>query len=332
MKQTLINRGFILALVTIALYSCKKEPEPVWVDKTETVPSVNYTSPKDFNKKMLPAPQQFAIDASKKVTITTSSGSNFTFDPGSFYNTSGYINSGNIDIKITEVNKTSEMIATGAGTEAIKGILASAGMFKIEASQSGKPINLDMNKPISVQIPAGPNATVDGFKLFKGTENPSEDKVVWDEAEQDSSTGFDSLRLEKIGSKNIFTFKMNFLNWCNLDQYYNYKQGTAESIKVSVTGDYGNLNTEIYLYFTTTGGAKGAVRMYSDQTNKQWNTSGYKLPLNDKFKIIATAININTKQLEYQILNITHETGKVHNFDRMTPISETDLEAIMKTL
>ena len=330
MKKLKINTLLFFAGVTLVFLGCKKEPETLFISKTNPVPTVAYTSPRDFNLKMMPATQSFKIDASKAIKITTASGSTFSFDAGSFYNTSGLINSGNIDIKITEVNKTSEMMATGAGTEATNGILASAGMFKIEASMNGTPVALYMLRPIKVEIPASNDAKVDGFKLFKGIENSTKDKVTWVEAPQDSSGTSDSIRLEKIGQKKIFSFRLNFLNWCNLDRFFNATGG--ESIRVKIEGDYGNLNTNVYVLFTLPDGPKGMVQLFSNQDKKEWNTSNYNLPYNNKYTLICTAINLVTKQLEYAIMDMQHQADKTYTFEKLTPISEEDLEAKFKAL
>jgi hypothetical protein len=316
-----------LSITSAVLVACVDKAEPLI---GTAVPKVSYTSPNNFNQRLLPVVQSFSIDASKAMTITTSSGSSFEFETACFYNTSGYINSGTVDVKITEVSETSEMMATGAGTESNLGLLASAGMFKIEASQNGKELSLDPNRSIKVQIPANEGATVDGFKIFKGTENPSKDRIIWYESPDTNS--LNGVRLEKLGQKYLFNFGLTFLSWCNLDRYAN--AGGGEPIVVAIDGDdYGNFNTNIYISFELSGGGpKGMVQLFSDATLKQWNTANYNLPFNDKFTIIATAVNLDTKQLEYGIMEITHTPDKIHTFTKLTPISEANLEAKFRAL
>jgi hypothetical protein len=323
--------GILLTIAAVSfMASCKKEIKPV--AKATPVKSSFY----DFThwKSALTDPiQNFQLDASKGGTIRGDRGYTFTIAPSSLKDRNGNTVSGTVKVELIEVTNVIEMMATGAQTEAVDGILGSAGMFKLEITQNWNRLQLNKSKPIQATVTANPDAQLDNIEVFQGrSESDNTDTVIrWLRGNgprplfADSLEEFyDSLKMvwEK---KRVIKFELTFLGWCNLDAYFN--SPTGESIQVKVSGVEDHIDTRVIMHLIQNN-LKGLIDLNPIKNVNNpidYTSKPYNLPLGWEIRIIVVTRD-KDYNLSYETRTITNTQGIVHEFKNLKPISDKDLE------
>ena len=107
-------------------------------------------------------------------------GTKISFEKESFEDLEGNPIEGEIEINLTEVMKTKDMVLQKISTNTVDGrILETAGMIHLEATSNGKILKLKEGKEFTVEIPN--RKKMDGMNLFYGVPN-TEGIMEWEEA------------------------------------------------------------------------------------------------------------------------------------------------------
>jgi hypothetical protein len=329
------------AATILLIAGCKKDL--VFITPGAEKQTSAYSSFSEWQKSRPLPTQFFTLDASKGGTICGDRGYTFTFRPGTLVDRSNKPIEGAVDIQLLEVTNAYEMMASGAGTWATNGILASVGMFSLNISQNGQEVFVNRSQPIQSMVTANPNASMAGIELFRGAIDTTlgillEDLGVRWQVQASSGFNADTLRdvwdsiQKRYVKRRCIRFNLNFLKWCNLDKYINNADG--QKIVVEIPGINGHTDTKVYMYFEEEN-LKGMVPMF-DETKaavhaKIYTSRHYNLPLDWKIRIIVVTRD-KKGTLLYETRIITNTKGAVHEFKDLKSISDEDLEAFFRGL
>jgi hypothetical protein len=335
MKNKIVFAAIILA-VTLGFFACKKDRTTVFVNNkpNNSTPASKFSTMSSFYKTLRPQTQSFQVDAVAGGTVRGDKGMTFQFAPNSFRTYSGAAVTGKVNISLIEVTRYAEMMGTSARTEAFNGVLGSAAMFNIIATQNGQP--LLTSNVIKTSIPVNKDADLTNIKKFEGIIVPDtaqDTTIKWDTDSIPFKFNADSLKqvydsLMKIWEeKRIVKFDLYIFGWCNLDMYYNSPTGCP--IRVTYTGITNLLSAEVYMKLNQSN-LKGLYRLSYDQTKDEFNSTYFNLPPGWNIHIIVLLKDKNKKV--YKEDRIITNAVTVHNFSNLKEISDDDLEAFFKGL
>lgn len=328
-KKSLIQ----LMSVTVLLFLACKKDQTIVFNTNPTVPLSSFTTLKGFFNTLKPQRQVFSFDNSVGGKVIGDKGMTFTFAASSFRTSANVPVVGAVKINLIEVNQYKEMLGTGAFTEATDGILGSAAMFHISATQNGQPVYL--SKPIQTSIPVNLNADLSKIKKFTGVENISVDNdtvlkwaedSVFDYNLDSISMVYDSLEKE-YEKKRIIKFEIYKLGWCNLDAYWN--SSTGNPVVTSFTGINRILSAEVYMRIDTDG-LKGLIPLYYDASTDEFNSSNYKLPPTWTIHLI-TLVKDKDMRVYIEDRKVVN-SGVTHIFSNLKEISDADLKTFFDNL
>lgn len=329
----------LIALTVLLFQACKKDRTIVYVTNPSNpiipvvTPPSSFTTLKAFFNTFRPQQQAFSFDNSVGGTVRGDKGMTFTFAASSFRTSANVPVVGVVKINLIEVNRYAEMLGTGAFTEATNGILGSAAMFNITATQNGQTVYLV--KPIQTSIPVNLDANLANIKKFTGKINISanNDTVVkWtsDTAffynADSTSKVYDSLK-KVYEDKRIIKFTIKTLGWCNLDAYYN--SPTGNQVVATFTGINNILNAQVYMKIDNDG-LKGLIPLFYDASKDEFNSSAYKLPPNWTIHLI-TLVKDKDKRVYIEDKKVVN-SGVTTNFSKLKEISDADLETFFNSL
>ncbi|MEM7036608.1 MAG: hypothetical protein AAF570_06470 [Bacteroidota bacterium] len=126
------------------------------------------------------ANQHFMVNAGENEVIQGRDGAIFAIPAGAFMDSMGNTISGPIEIRLKEANRNIDILAGGLVTKTGDDMLASNGMYKIEALQNGVPLVLNPEIGIYANLPT--TAKDPNMRLYKGAFN--EDKLNWELTDQ----------------------------------------------------------------------------------------------------------------------------------------------------
>lgn len=110
--------------------------------------------------------QKFSIYGNKDHLILGKNGTVISIPKGTFLNERNEVVEGKIEIELIEVLTVSDFLLNGLQTVSNEDILESGGMLFIDATTNKKPLRIDSNKQISVEIKA--DWINPDMKLFEG--------------------------------------------------------------------------------------------------------------------------------------------------------------------
>jgi len=178
-KQLLINNGHQLDHISYDYWGDSKpignSRSPSWEQKNRCV-IIFYELEKD-SLLTTPLPKDYAAGKQKKYSFTNKEGLSVTLDNGVKVNipenTFNALPNNTIDFSITSYMTKSDFILAGLHSMAGENLLESAGMFFLEATSNGKPLDKKLQKAIIIEVPNKTNK--DDFELFYGHETSPHD-------------------------------------------------------------------------------------------------------------------------------------------------------------
>lgn len=338
-KNTSLVATLFCMIGIVMLQACKKNTTKNASNNETGTPS-KFSSLNAFAKSFAPPQQVFTVDASTGGTIRGDHGYSFAFAPGSITDELGKPITGNVDLTLVEITNDAEMLAAGAFTEAEDGILGSAGMFNLIASQGGKQVFINPAKPIVATVLTSIEAEVSGLKVFNGIvkrDSSGDTTIRWKRDSVGNSQGnlnWDSVKqvwdsIQKVlVTKRCIRFNLYTCGWCNLDAYWNLSTGAA--IRISVGNVDGNTETRVFMHLDQ-GNLKGLYEMRKDATSGYYQSDPYNLLEGWSIKIIVVT---RTKEgvLKYETGDITNTKGAVHEFKTFITTTDDGLEQFFKGL
>lgn len=271
-------RNFALAAIGIAVFavSCKKD-DPITPNNPD--PTGNSQALKNyFSDKEANAVQTFTIDATLNQSITGSNGTVVNFYPNSFVTSNGTPVTGNVEIKLIEIYKKSDMIRMNKPTmgNLFGGGMApliSGGEFKVTASQNGQEVFLAPGMSYNVIAPA-PNGIDPNMEIFYG--NESGDTLTWNQA--DSSLVF--------GEQGSYYGYFDSLNWVNFDYFMN-DPNPQTTVQVQIPTGFTNQTCAMYVSFD---GLNSITSFYNYSGGIYTSAPNYTLPIGTEVHFVAMAI------------------------------------------
>jgi len=155
-----------------------------------------------------------------------------------------------IQLKVTRVKNKSDMSKMGLTTYSKGRLISSGGMFYVEATWEGKPLNLIVGKHYELRI-AEPNP-IEEMELFYGEVN-KETPLDWIEADNNpnstSNVGTGEWRAGNLATIGYVCFPER-LKWINCDYFVNFT-GTFVTPCIQVLSDPKNdsISTNIFCVF-----------------------------------------------------------------------------------
>lgn len=302
MKTNIMKSLTIFAGASIiAVSACKKEenivpPSPVNTNNGTSALGSFFTA----NEQA--ATQSFTIDASTYQNIIGAKGTRIYFSPNTFKTPSGAIATGNITIKLIEIQSKADMILLNKTTTSNGKLLISGGEFSVKAFQNGSQLTLaSNNSSMYVQMPsenpgsnnmilfAGQQANLDGGDVnwaLTGLNGPN--NVVQPDSIAGGGYSF------ALGSDSIPT--NDSLGWTNVDQFATITNGTFITVNTP-TNFHGGVwssqilpNTKVYIFFNN---LNSVANLYWNSINNNWDLGPYVnlnypgFPVGSQIKIVA---------------------------------------------
>lgn len=312
-----------IALMTLAFgmiaTSCKKEevvpqPDPV------VEPSTNVNQ--RFDNFLEDKEQNFSVDANTAMTIYGNEGTSIILSGNNFSDAAGNPLSGNVDIKLVEIYKKSDMVLTNKTTLGEQGAglsqLISGGEFYIEVTQSGVPVTV----PNALEVQTKTTTTPDfNMNLFNGNVGTDGD-ITWQES-------IDSVTVDTDSTQGNWFYSFPYgdsIGWINCDYFWNNPAPQTDVI-VNTPSHCDETNTNVYVVFQT---ENAAANLYHETGSTFGTGSWYTLP--EGLDVYFVVVTDDGGQLQYGIQSATIGTNHVENFASLTNVgSMTDLEAILDT-
>jgi hypothetical protein len=314
MKKNIKSLVTLLTLGVIALtfYQCNDiEPAPV-------SSNTSHSTGKAFLSSNAPVTQNFTKDASTWISITSNNNLNYSIPTNSLY-LNGSPVSGNVDIAITEYMSRADMIFGGVTTSTSAELLESDGMFKVSVTQAGQPLTL--NGQYYVRVPTDEYDF--DMQIFEGEETTNangDEEITWVEQRDSSWIQGDSGQTGGSG----YQLTLDFLDWCNLDKYYNQQPQTM--VRLKLPKNYTNTNTTVYMILDD----NSVVNLYGDSVNEEFNSGSYTAPVGWDVKFLV--VSVIDGNLKYAVKDSKITDPHLETIASLTTISETDLEALIKAL
>ncbi len=216
-------KKILIIATTLFIWSCKTSHNQINLSEKLAF---------DFPKKE----EMFSFNNKRDTILVTESKTRFTIPAFTFCtDNDSMCLSDNIDIKISEYYKVSDMILKRLSTLSNNQIIETAGMFEIVASQN-KNYKLNQNNSIGIELPS---KSEDGFIYFKGEvkDNNLENWI--------SQAPIDTLskRKDKIvvaGTTEVVLINKLYnkvinateLGWVNCDKYLSFPDTTTMVINI----------------------------------------------------------------------------------------------------
>jgi len=135
----------------------------------------NFMGFADFYKQFDKPQQTFILKAGEDKTITCKEGTKLTVKGNSFITSSGDSVTGDIEVRVKEYYKISDMLLANLSTTSNGDILETGGMIYIEAFSDGEKCEIKEGATIEIAFPAKDKK--DDMQLFSG--NWESDKLNW---------------------------------------------------------------------------------------------------------------------------------------------------------
>jgi len=176
MKTTIINqiKGIAAKMVLAVFIAGCTAPEKQTIDYTD------YTDIKPPFANLVPAFDEYAVDAGNGDTIITTSGTRIIIPPHRLVDDSGVVVTGLVNIKYREYHDALDVFLSGIPMDYMsqgqKRTMQTAGMFEIRAEKDGRELKLAENKKMKI-IFASFESGAD-YNFFSFNENKNEWEFV----------------------------------------------------------------------------------------------------------------------------------------------------------
>jgi len=231
-----------------------------------------------------------------------------------------------IQLKVTRVKNKSDMSKMGLTTYSKGRLISSGGMFYLEATWEGKPLNLIVGKHYELRI-AEPNP-IEEMELFYG-EVSSEIPLDWIEADNNpnstSNVGTGEWRAGNLATYGYVCFPER-LKWINCDYFVKWT-GTFGEPCIQVLSDPKDdtISTNIFCVFKNFNAATSVSLAATTANMYCFN----KLPLEQE----VTYIVIGKGKKDYYIGQVRSKTAAGSAIDvKIEPTSLENVTAILNKL
>jgi len=284
MQLSKLSFPVLFISASLALFSCSKDDDEPGGDRLDAM----------FNQ-LRSTPQSYTVEAGETDTITGAKGTKVIFYPGSFKDNSGNtINSGTIEIELTEIYKPGQMIANRVNTVTVAGkLLTSGGQIHIKAMRGEHEV-----KAATYGIAFRQNdVSEERMSLFKGgPASATDNTVIWEDDVIMSIKG-----TSNISNEYFFLFdECTDFGWINCDEFVDDARPKT-NITINLPEGYNNRNTQVFIVIPELNSVT-SPRNYNPATNSfnMGTSENYYLPVGLNVKIVTLA-TINDDQYYLEI-------------------------------
>ena len=325
MTNLIRNTFFITAIAILSfLWSCQKDKE---ADKAKP-DGVAFKNA--IKEKREANTQTFTVDMTNGQQIVGNQGTTISFSPGSLVDQQGNTVTGDIEVKLLELYKKSDMVLMNKSTmgrlpDGKKAMLVSGGAVLLNATQNGE--DLKINGTLNVNFPVGNTGGADhDMTLFTDCcDNDCDgDEIVCKEEAWDEAKGRGELFVEG----NYYISWIPDFGWTNVDKFFSDPRPKT-TLLVDAPDGYDNTNCAIYLSYDGENGLAALDTYLSDQ--ELFSEHYGQIPIGLEVHIIAISV-LEDGGYAYTIKGVTIADGETIVLDDLTPVSETALIAAIENL
>lgn len=160
-------------------------------------------------------PQQFAINTATPQAIKGRKGIEIAIPANAFVDAQGKPVTGNVTVTLTEFTDVASAFMHGVTSMSTNGLLESGGMYRLEASANGQPLQLQAGKTMDVKIPA--QQPVNDMSVYL-SQTDANGQLVWVKTDQAFNAGG-----QPQDTRNIPLNRSRYTDWIN-----RYKQATID--------------------------------------------------------------------------------------------------------
>jgi hypothetical protein len=322
MKLKLIWGSFLLVLLFSA---CQKEisgdggvvpVNPSWVS---TAPAPNAHPVRQLLDGFKPAPINSTFLNTNGILLTL--GDVVIIVPTNcFVKQDNSMVTGNVNLKVIKATKFEDMVYHSLGTLTNNGLLSTAGMVNLEATQGTDLLKIASGKKVDVYFQ---NTIPAAYQGFSGKiNNTVTNNITWN---LNTQWGVDSSSLGIPGA--IYTrIKIDSCQWVNCDYFYN--QPNPTNIYLKLPAAFGNSNTLCYIVFRTD---KVMAGLYADAANQRyWQGANYKVPIGKNVRLFAVGKKDNKNY--YGAVDLTITADQIVTIPTMEEVTDAQLQTKLNAL
>ncbi len=249
--------------------------------------------------------QTFVRNAGQEAVFTTENGTNVSVDAGSLKDQNGNAVTGDVEMRVIEVNSKSDRLLSNRPLQTDGGtLLESAGSFSITAFVDQQQLTIDDGLSLLFAADAQTSALSDldvYYHVGNGT--------GWEPA-TDNST----LSLEDITGGQAFDLSSTRLGWMSASQPLQSTNGTT-SVSVSINKDPADmLELKVYLIFDDFQGMAELPLL-----GNTFSASG--IPLNENASLVAIGLDKFRFYFDHEPITITSDFStelNLRNYEKET--------------
>lgn len=149
--KIIANFPIVLAIIALFFVSCAADR----TDEPGPDTEADVAKLAEFSARHAPQIERFTLDATLGGQVTTTQGTRFTFPANAIVRANGQPVIGQVEVRVQEVRRPSEMVLSNRPTETASGdLLVSFGEFKVRLRQGNDELRLAPNRAIAVQAAA----------------------------------------------------------------------------------------------------------------------------------------------------------------------------------
>lgn len=264
----------IAFLFTILLISNGCYKDDIIFTPDEIPPVMESGNIGDFYEKLPDKFDSLSFDATEDFLMVTENNTIFQIAAGSFADEAGNVVTGNISFKYIEVLDRAEYVYYKLPTVSGKQRLRTEGVFRFEATQENKKLQLKEGKAITVRLPS--DDPDPGMMLFEAQgEGENFDWVL----NSDAVTGQDRnifisewfFNLDSSNQEFLegfgYQFDCDIFKWINVDIFADVPDEDKTTVCVELPEIYTNENTIVFMYFND---SESILALYGDADKMQW--------------------------------------------------------------
>ncbi len=259
-----------------------------------------------------PVSQSFTVTAGVPSTIKGANGTGISFYANSFKDAFGnIIKNGTVDIQMTEMTSTGDMIANRASTMSGGQLLHSGGQIMINASMKGQQVFAN-KYGISFLQQSGSS---DRMNLFYGNNNNSDSVTTWDNGGDTLKEGSVAWGTTSGSGGDMYIFdSCEHFGYANCDWFYQTDSPKTSVSVVVPDNSFDPSNTQLYLVLPD---VKGVM------TNAEghYGSSGYNSKTNTINLISEEHVNIVPAGTNYKMVVIAKKKDTYYYYQTSGVVS-----------
>ena len=290
-----------------------------------------------FEANGVPVQTKTMTLGSSAVSVTFAGGTTLTFAPGSVQDESGNVYSGEVQLKVREVQRKSDMLLSNVLSVSNTSPLVSGGMFFLDLkTPSGAALNVNPVQGVGAAVPVvgKPNDRMQQF-VGQGTScsqqgggagaGPVTSAPL---ASGDSSVNWcpvaGQFGINTSTPPGSYVFSIFGKGWINCDFFYQDSRP-----KTTVHVGFTAINDANTVVFLVPQGINTVIALYTQDGSNQRKSYDNSLPIGLNTELVALTFNAGKQYLAHKTVTVSTNLSENLTFNE---ISTADLKAYLATL